>query len=139
MDGHQLRGARIHRDMMLVSSVCRRALGCEWGGKGMMLGHSSVVSKYGAPLTRTPPRQSFGAAGRHPRGGGEFRPVDRRVFYCALCSVDGSSPWSWGRFIIASTPCFCVGIGDQHSGIVLDCSKSSRQCSLSYLLTYLVS
>ena len=34
MDGHQFRGARIHRDMMLVSSVCRRALGCEWvGGK----------------------------------------------------------------------------------------------------------
>ena len=33
MDGHQLRGARIHRDMMLVSSVCRRALGCEWGGE----------------------------------------------------------------------------------------------------------
>ena len=32
MDGHQLRGARIHRDMMLVSSVCRRALGCEWEG-----------------------------------------------------------------------------------------------------------
>ena len=30
MDGHQFRGARIHRDMMLVSSVCRRALGCEW-------------------------------------------------------------------------------------------------------------
>ena len=34
MDGHQLRGARIHRDMMLVSSVCRRALGCEWVGGG---------------------------------------------------------------------------------------------------------
>ena len=33
MDGHQFRGARIHRDMMLVSSVCRRALGCEWRGK----------------------------------------------------------------------------------------------------------
>ena len=32
MDGHQFRGARIHRDMMLVSSVCRRALSCEWGG-----------------------------------------------------------------------------------------------------------
>ena len=32
MDGHQFRGARIHRDMMLVSSVCRRALGCDWGG-----------------------------------------------------------------------------------------------------------
>ena len=35
MDGHQFRGARIHRDMMLVSSVCRRALGCEWGGPGV--------------------------------------------------------------------------------------------------------
>ena len=34
MDGHQFRGARIHRDMMLVSSVCRRALGCEWGEYG---------------------------------------------------------------------------------------------------------
>ena len=34
MDGHQFRGARIYRDMMLVSSVCRRALGCEWGGGG---------------------------------------------------------------------------------------------------------
>jgi hypothetical protein len=33
MDWHQFRGARIHRDMMLVSSVCRRALGCEWGGE----------------------------------------------------------------------------------------------------------
>ena len=30
MDGHQFRGARICRDMMLVSNVCRRALGCEW-------------------------------------------------------------------------------------------------------------
>jgi hypothetical protein len=30
----------------------------------------------------------------------------------------------------------CVGIGDQHSGIV-DCSMSSRQCSLSYLLLLL--
>ena len=25
--------ARGNRDMTLVSSVCRRALGCEWGGK----------------------------------------------------------------------------------------------------------
>ena len=40
MDGHQFRGARIYRDMMLVSSVCRRALGCEWG----VLLDSTVVS-----------------------------------------------------------------------------------------------
>ena len=51
----------------------------------------------GAPLTRTPPpvvRAVLGAAGRHPRGGGEFGPVCRRVFYCERCSADGSSPWS---------------------------------------------
>ena len=27
-------------------------------------------------------------------GGGKYRPVGRRVFYCSLCSADGSSPWS---------------------------------------------
>ena len=42
MDGHQFRGARIHRDMMLVSSVCRRALGCEWGGVGVGVGGGGV-------------------------------------------------------------------------------------------------
>ena len=48
MDGHQFRGARIHRDMMLASSVCRRALGCEWGGcyiyRNMMLDSTIRVS-----------------------------------------------------------------------------------------------
>ena len=29
---------------------------------------------------------------RHPRGGGDYRPVGRRVFYCERCSADGSSP-----------------------------------------------
>jgi hypothetical protein len=48
----------------------------------------------GAPLTRTPPRRSWGRGPPPPRGGGEFRPVGRRVFYCELCSADGSSPWS---------------------------------------------
>ena len=27
-------------------------------------------------------------------GGGDYRPVGRRVFYCERCSADGSSPWS---------------------------------------------
>ena len=45
-----------------------------------------------------------------------------------LCCVHGErrprrveSPWSFslrGAFITASTPCSCVGVGDQHSGIV---------------------
>ena len=72
----------------------------------------------GAPFVRTPPRQSWGR-GPSPQG---WRRIQARRSTCLLlrtvCSVDGSSPWSWGRFIIASTPCFCVGIGDQHSGIV---------------------
>ena len=52
MDGHQFRGARIHRDMMLVSSVCRRALGCEWGGykhadgRRKSLSHTTVQGMY---------------------------------------------------------------------------------------------
>ena len=53
MDGHQFRGARIHRDMMLVSSVCRRALGCEWGGVTNQplygLSHSSTRGDETAP------------------------------------------------------------------------------------------
>ena len=47
----------------------------------------------------------------------------------------GRVPGLRGAFIIASTPCSCVGVGDQHSGIVV-LLKSSRQCSLYYLLTY---
>ena len=37
----------------------------------------------------------------------------------ANCAAStGRVPGLRGAFIIASTPCFCVGIGDQHSGIV---------------------
>ena len=34
MDGHQFRGARIHRDMMLVSVVCVVGLSVVSGGGG---------------------------------------------------------------------------------------------------------
>ena len=56
----------------------------------------------------------------------------------SVAAPTGRVPGLRGAFIIASTPCFCVGIGDEHSGIVRLFSKSSRQCSLSYLLTYLL-
>ena len=38
-----------------------------------------------------------------------------------LCSADGveSLVGLRGAFIIASTPCSCVGVGDEHSGIVV--------------------
>ena len=58
MDGHQLRGARIHRDMLLVSSVCRRALGCEWGEEvGLSVvsggGTHGAVRKHGVLISGT--------------------------------------------------------------------------------------
>ena len=67
MDGHQFRGARIYRDMMLVSSVCRRALGCEWEVKRRT--HSHVDEEFwGRPVFA-------------PRGekGGRTRARGRRV------------------------------------------------------------
>ena len=63
---------------------------------GQLLGQefSIIAPTWTAPLLRAHRRASLGAAGRHPRGGGDYRPVGRRVFYCLLCSADGSSPWS---------------------------------------------
>ena len=65
--------------------------------------------------------------------------------YCELCSAQRRRVESLvleGRFLgIASTPCSCVGVGGQHSGIFVVLLKSSRQCSLYYLLltsTYLL-
>ena len=83
-----------------------------------------------------------GAAGRHPRGGGDYRPVGRRVFYCERCSADGSSPslvLVRGAFNLSSSPVHraLVLVLGTNIAVLLDCPKSSRQCSLSYLLTYL--
>ena len=36
----------------------------------------------------------------------------------SVAAPTGRVPGLRGAFIIASTPCSCVGIGDQHSGIV---------------------
>ena len=66
MDGHQFRGARIHRDMMLVSSVCRRARSVvsEWGG---------VVSAHGRRACRK------AGAKRGPRRDGATRLIESRI------------------------------------------------------------
>ena len=64
--------------------------------------------------------------------------VEERSKSCA--APTGRVPGIRGAFIIASTPCSCVGAGGDWGGtniaVVLDCSKSSRQCSLPSLLTY---
>ena len=68
-------------------------------------------------------RAGLGAAGRHPWGGGESRPVGQRVFYvsstASYAAPTGRVPCLRGAFIIASTPYSCVGFGDQHRGIVV--------------------
>ena len=74
MDGHQFRGARIYRDMMLVSSVCRRALGCEWGG-GIITSSSIRPARDGWPAARKRARTP-----RVPQGGREARAPQRRSY-----------------------------------------------------------
>jgi hypothetical protein len=87
-------------------------------------------------LTRTPPHQSWGR-GPPPQG---WRRIQARRSTCLLlrtvCSVDGSSP-SCGLGGVSSSPvhrAFVLVLGT-NIAVLLDCSKSSRQCSLSYLLT----
>ena len=72
-------------------------------------------------------------------GGGEYRPVGRRVFYCQLCSADGSSPWSYGALSSSPVHRALVLVLGTNIAVLLDCSKSSRQCSLPSFLTYLCS
>ena len=60
-----------------------------------------------------------------------------------VAAPTGRVPGLRGAFIIARRQytvllLVLVLAGDQHSGIVLDCSKSSRQCSLPSFLTYLL-
>ena len=90
----------------------------------------------GAPLTRTPPRRSWGAARAATPGvaANSGASVDvSSILRSDICAeTTGRVPGLRGAFIIASTPCSCVGIGDQHSGIVIDCSKSSRD-SVAFL------
>ena len=72
----------------------------------------------GAPLTRTPPRRSWGR-GPPPPG---WRRIQARRLTCLTASYaapTGRVPGLRGAFIIASTPYSCVGFGDQHRGIVV--------------------
>ena len=90
------------------------------------------------PFTRTPPRQSWGR-GPSPHGVAATTGPSVDVSFTACCAAPtGRVPGLRGAFIIASTPCSCVGIGDQHSGIVRLFEVVYRQCSLPSLLTYLV-
>ena len=71
-------------------------------------------------------------------GGGKYRPVGRRVFYCSR-AVQRRRVESLVLGALSSSPVHraLVLVLGTNIAVLLNCSKSSRQCSLTYLLTYL--
>ena len=82
-------------------------------------------------------RASLGAAGRHPWGWRRIqarrstclllRALQRRRVESLVLGAHSSSPVHRALVLVLGT----------NIAVLLDCSKSSRQCSLYYLLTYL--
>ena len=123
--------------------VCTVRVNCPWRRRrdftmGNYLGkHSrSLRRRERRPFTRTPPRQSWGRGPSPPGVAANSGPSVDVSFTASYAASTGRVPGLGGAFIIASTPCSCVGVRDQHSGIVR-LFESSGQCSLPYLLTYL--
>ena len=87
-------------------------------------------------LTRTPPRQSWGR-GPSPLGVAANPGPSVDVSFTASCAAPtGRVPGLRGA---SSSPVHraLVLVLGTNIAVLLDCSKSSRQCSLPYLLTYL--
>ena len=78
-----------------------------------------------APLLHALRRAGLGAAGRHPWGGGESRPVGQRVFYVSSTASYAARRVESESLVLgalSSSPVHrhsCVGFGDQHRGIVV--------------------
>ena len=88
-------------------------------------------------LTRTPPRQSWGR-GPSPLGVAANTGPSVDVSFTASCAAPtGRVPGLRGA---SSSPVHraLVLVLGTNIAVLLDCSKSSRQCSLPYLLTYLL-
>ena len=90
----------------------------------------------GAPLTRTPPRRSWG---RGPSPPGWRRIQARRSTCLLLRALQRRRVESLVLGALSSSPVHraLVLVLGTNIAVLLDCSKSSRQCSLYYLLTYL--
>ena len=88
----------------------------------------------GAPLLRAHRRASLGAAGRHPWG---WRRIQARRSTCLLLlAVQRRRVESLVLGALSSSPVHraLVLVLGTNIAVLLDCSKSSRQCSLPYLL-----
>ena len=93
----------------------------------------------GAPLVRTDRRAGLGAAGRRPRG---WRRIQARWLTCLLLrAVQRRRVESLVLGALSSSPVHraLVLVLGTNIAVLLDCSKSSRQCSLPSLLTLLTS
>ena len=106
---------------------------------GQLLGQefSIIAPTWTAPLLRAHRRASLGAAGRHPWG---WRRIQARRSTCLLLlAVQRRRVESLVLGALSSSPVHraLVLVLGTNIAVLLDCSKSSRQCSLSYLLTYL--
>ena len=89
----------------------------------------------GAPLTRTPPRRSWG---RGPSPPGWRRIQARRLTCLLLRAMQRRRVESLVLGALSSSPvhrALVLGVGT-NIAVLLGCSKSSRQCNLSFLLTY---
>jgi hypothetical protein len=91
----------------------------------------------GTPLTRTPPRRSWG---RGPSPPGWRRLQARRSTCLLLRALQRRRVESLVLGALSSSPVHraLVLVLGTSIAVLLGCSKSSRQCSLSYLLTYLL-
>ena len=89
----------------------------------------------GAPLTRTPPRQSWGR-GPSPLGVAANTGPLVDVSFTARCAAPTGRHESLVLGALSSSPVHraLVLVLGTNIAVLLDCSKSSRQCSLPYLL-----
>ena len=105
---------------------------------GQLLGQefSIIAPTWTAPLLRAHRRASLGAAGRHPWG---WRRIQARRSTCLLLlAVQRRRVESLVLGALSSSPVHraLVLVLGTNIAVLLDCSKSSRQCSLPSFLTY---
>jgi hypothetical protein len=129
--GHGLDLVLVHRHWHRDAG--HRESGVTYLGGGINLGDACGKLS----LMRTPPRRSWG---RGPSPPGWRRLQARRSTCLLLRALQRRRVESLVLGALSSSPVHgaLVLVLWTNIAVLLDCSKSSRQCSLSYLLTYLL-